>query len=68
MMLMVSSSSNVLSGRHDSLLAPQRLTTEFLALTGTDPGLHQDVGATWVLITGWLDELRELAAAPAPTA
>jgi hypothetical protein len=37
------------------------------APVGTDPTLYQDAGATWVLITGWLDELRTLAAGPRPT-
>ncbi|MGY1821255.1 LLM class flavin-dependent oxidoreductase [Geodermatophilus sp. SYSU D00079] len=36
------------------------------APAGTDPATYADAGATWVLLTGWLDELRELAAAPAP--
>ncbi|SDF33483.1 Flavin-dependent oxidoreductase, luciferase family (includes alkanesulfonate monooxygenase SsuD and methylene tetrahydromethanopterin reductase) [Blastococcus fimeti] len=36
------------------------------APAGTDPALYADAGATWVLLTGWLDELREPAAAPAP--
>jgi alkanesulfonate monooxygenase SsuD/methylene tetrahydromethanopterin reductase-like flavin-dependent oxidoreductase (luciferase family) len=36
------------------------------APAGTDPARHEDAGATWVLITGWIDELRALAAAPAP--
>ncbi|MGY1814348.1 LLM class flavin-dependent oxidoreductase [Blastococcus sp. SYSU D00820] len=31
--------------------------------TGTDPATYADAGATWVLVTGWLDELREAAAA-----
>jgi alkanesulfonate monooxygenase SsuD/methylene tetrahydromethanopterin reductase-like flavin-dependent oxidoreductase (luciferase family) len=31
---------------------------------GTDPGLYEGTGATWVLVTGWLDELRGVAAAP----
>lgn len=35
------------------------------APAGTDPALYADAGATWVLLTGWLDQLRELAAAPA---
>jgi alkanesulfonate monooxygenase SsuD/methylene tetrahydromethanopterin reductase-like flavin-dependent oxidoreductase (luciferase family) len=34
------------------------------APAGTDPVVYQDAGATWVLITGWLDELRRLASAP----
>ncbi|MFK5648019.1 LLM class flavin-dependent oxidoreductase [Ornithinimicrobium sp. LYQ121] len=33
---------------------------------GTDPGMYEGTGATWVLITGWLDELRGLATGPAP--
>jgi hypothetical protein len=36
------------------------------APAGTDPVIYEGAGATWVLITGWLDELRSLAAAPAP--
>lgn len=36
------------------------------APAGTDPSDYKDAGATWVLITGSLDELRRLAAAPAP--
>lgn len=36
------------------------------APVGTDPALYGHTGATWVLITGWLDELRSLAAAPPP--
>lgn len=35
------------------------------APAGTDPAMYEDAGATWVLITGWLDELHELAGAPA---
>ncbi|RBY89371.1 LLM class flavin-dependent oxidoreductase [Blastococcus sp. TF02A-30] len=31
---------------------------------GTDPAMYADAGATWVLVTGWLDELREVASAP----
>lgn len=38
------------------------------APAGTDPALYEDAGATWVLVTGWLDELRVLAAEPAPAA
>ena len=38
------------------------------APAGTDPELYRDAGATWVLITGWLDELRDLAARPARAA
>ena len=38
------------------------------APAGTDPALYEDAGATWVLITGWIDELGGLAAAPAPRA
>ena len=36
------------------------------APAGTDPATYADAGATWVLLTGWLDGLRELAAAPVP--
>jgi hypothetical protein len=36
------------------------------APVGTDPAPYEAAGATWVLITGWLDELRGLAAAQAP--
>ncbi len=36
------------------------------APAGTDPAAYEDAGATWVLLTGWLDELRELASAPVP--
>lgn len=36
------------------------------APAGTDPARYETAGATWVLITGWIDELHELAAAPAP--
>lgn len=35
---------------------------------GTDPAVYEDAGATWLLVTGWLDELRGLAAAPPPGA
>ena len=35
-----------------------------MTLAGTDPELYRDAGATWVLITGWLDELRDLAVRP----
>ena len=34
-----------------------------IAPVGTDPGRYEEAGATWVLFTGWLDELRDLAAA-----
>lgn len=37
-----------------------------LAPIGTDPKIYENTGATWVLITGWLDELRSLATAPPP--
>lgn len=37
------------------------------APAGTDPAVYAHAGATWVLLTGWLDELRGLAAAPPPT-
>ena len=33
---------------------------------GTDPARYAEAGATWVLITGWLDELRTIAADPPP--
>jgi alkanesulfonate monooxygenase SsuD/methylene tetrahydromethanopterin reductase-like flavin-dependent oxidoreductase (luciferase family) len=36
------------------------------APAGADPAMYEDAGATWVLITDWLDVLRELASAPAP--
>lgn len=36
------------------------------APAGTDPVMYEDAGATWVLITGWLDELRMLASGPVP--
>ncbi|MGE0726739.1 MAG: LLM class flavin-dependent oxidoreductase [Acidimicrobiia bacterium] len=36
------------------------------APAGTDVTTYQDTGATWVLITGWIDELRAIAASPAP--
>jgi hypothetical protein len=32
----------------------------------TDPAMYEDAGATWVLITDPLDELRTLASTPAP--
>jgi alkanesulfonate monooxygenase SsuD/methylene tetrahydromethanopterin reductase-like flavin-dependent oxidoreductase (luciferase family) len=32
-----------------------------VAPVGTDPTTYDGTGATWVLVTGWLDELRELA-------
>jgi alkanesulfonate monooxygenase SsuD/methylene tetrahydromethanopterin reductase-like flavin-dependent oxidoreductase (luciferase family) len=35
------------------------------APAGTDPAMYEDTGATWVLITDWLDGLRRLASAPA---
>jgi hypothetical protein len=38
------------------------------APAGTDPASYDGTGATWVLLTGWLGELRELAATPAPQA
>ena len=31
---------------------------------GTDPSAYEDAGATWVLVTDWLDELRRVASAP----
>lgn len=36
------------------------------APAGTDPALYESAGATWILITDWIDELRDLAASPAP--
>lgn len=36
------------------------------APTGTDPAAYEDTGATWVLVTGWVDELRSVAATSAP--
>ena len=36
------------------------------APAGTDPALYRDTGATWVLITGWLDDLRDVATGPPP--
>ncbi len=33
---------------------------------GTDPARYDGTGATWLLYTDWLDELRALATAPAP--
>jgi hypothetical protein len=36
------------------------------APAGTDPAMYSGAGATWVLFTGWLDEMRSLASAPAP--
>lgn len=36
------------------------------APAGTDAAVYEDAGATWVLMTGWLDELRSLATTPAP--
>jgi alkanesulfonate monooxygenase SsuD/methylene tetrahydromethanopterin reductase-like flavin-dependent oxidoreductase (luciferase family) len=37
------------------------------APVGTDPALYMGTGATWVLITGWLDDLRAAASSDAPT-
>jgi alkanesulfonate monooxygenase SsuD/methylene tetrahydromethanopterin reductase-like flavin-dependent oxidoreductase (luciferase family) len=37
-----------------------------VAPVGIDPSIYEDTGATWVLFTGWLDELRSLADAPPP--
>lgn len=34
---------------------------------GADLTPYAEAGATWILMTGWLDQLRELAASPAPT-
>lgn len=36
------------------------------APAGTDPALYEDAGATWVLVTDWLDVLREVASCPPP--
>jgi alkanesulfonate monooxygenase SsuD/methylene tetrahydromethanopterin reductase-like flavin-dependent oxidoreductase (luciferase family) len=36
------------------------------APAGTDLGPYRDAGATWVLVTDWLDVLKEAAAAPPP--
>ncbi|MEE6280924.1 LLM class flavin-dependent oxidoreductase [Georgenia sunbinii] len=36
------------------------------APAGTDPADYDGTGATWVLITGWLDELRAMASSPPP--
>jgi alkanesulfonate monooxygenase SsuD/methylene tetrahydromethanopterin reductase-like flavin-dependent oxidoreductase (luciferase family) len=36
------------------------------APAGTDPALYEGTGATWLLVTDWLDELRKVAAAPPP--
>jgi alkanesulfonate monooxygenase SsuD/methylene tetrahydromethanopterin reductase-like flavin-dependent oxidoreductase (luciferase family) len=33
---------------------------------GTDPAVYEGTGATWLLVTDWLDELRRVAAAPPP--
>lgn len=33
---------------------------------GTDPAPYEEAGATWVLFTDWLDELRRLASASPP--
>lgn len=33
---------------------------------GTDPTPYEQAGAIWVLFTGWLDDLRRLAASPPP--
>lgn len=35
---------------------------------GTDLAPYEQAGATWVLVTGWLDELRAAAEAPPPPA
>lgn len=37
------------------------------APVGADLSVYADAGATWVVVTGMLDELREVAAAPPPT-
>lgn len=36
------------------------------APAGTDPAPYERAGATWMLITDWLDELRSVADAPPP--
>lgn len=36
------------------------------APVGADLAAYRDAGATWVVIAGWLDELREIAAGPPP--
>ncbi|MDY7104142.1 MAG: LLM class flavin-dependent oxidoreductase [Actinomycetota bacterium] len=36
------------------------------APAGTDPGPYEEAGATWMLVTDWLDVLREVAAAAPP--
>lgn len=36
------------------------------APVGADLSAYQEAGATWVVITGWLEELREIAAGPPP--
>lgn len=36
------------------------------APAGTDPALYEDAGATWLLVTDWLDALKRVAAEPAP--
>lgn len=36
------------------------------APAGTDPTMYERAGATWVLITDWLDTLKEVASAPPP--
>jgi hypothetical protein len=36
------------------------------APAGADPSVYDAAGATWVLISGWIDEVRDLAAAPPP--
>jgi len=38
------------------------------APAGADPARYEDAGATWVLVTGWIDELRALVASPPPGA
>lgn len=37
------------------------------APAGTDPAPYEAAGATWVLITDWLDTLKAVACAPPPT-
>lgn len=35
-----------------------------IAPAGADTAIYDDAGATWVLVTGWLDELHSLVTAP----
>lgn len=38
-----------------------------VAPVGADLAAYEEAGATWVVTTGWLDQLREIASAPPPT-